>query len=89
MNSNLDELGISLLVFPSRPNLKLHHISVTPKMFKNVIANLYLSKALGPDCIPVAVLKNCEPELLYILAKHFETVLFSTLLEGLISDPYI
>ena len=29
--SNLDDSGISLLVFPSRTNLKLH-ISVTPKM---------------------------------------------------------
>ena len=29
-NSNLDDSGISLLVFPSRTNLKLHNISVTP-----------------------------------------------------------
>ena len=29
--------------------------------------NLHLSKASGPDCIPVVVLKNCEPELSYIL----------------------
>ena len=25
--------------------------------------------ASGPDCIPVVVLKNCEPELSYILAQ--------------------
>ena len=25
----------------------------------------------GPDCIPVVVLKNCEPELSYILAEFF------------------
>ena len=31
LNSNLDESGISLPVFPSSTNLKLH-ISVTPKM---------------------------------------------------------
>ena len=67
-NSNLDESGISLPVFPSRTNLKLHNISVTPKMVKKVIMNLDLSKASGPDCIPVVVLKNCEPELSYILA---------------------
>ena len=30
-----------------------------------------MSKASGPDCIPVVVLKNCEPELSYILAKIF------------------
>ena len=65
-NSNLDESGISLPVFPSRTNLKLHDISVTPKMVKKVIVNLDLSKASGPDCIPVVVLKNCEPGLSYI-----------------------
>ena len=32
--SNLDDSGISLLVFPSRTNLKLNNISVTPKMIK-------------------------------------------------------
>ena len=31
-NSNLDDSGISLSVFPSRTNLKQHNISVTPKM---------------------------------------------------------
>ena len=63
-NSNLDDSGISLPVFPSRTNLKLHNISVTPKMVKKVKMNLDLPKASCPDCIPVVVLKNCEPELL-------------------------
>ena len=67
-NSNLDDSGISLPVFPSRTNLKLHNISITPKMVKKVITNLDSSKASGPDCIPVVVLKNCEPELSYTLA---------------------
>ena len=40
-------------------------------MVKKVIANLDSSKASGPDCIPVVVLKNCESELSYILAKLF------------------
>ena len=31
--------------------------------------NLDLSKASGLDCIPVVVLKNCEPEHLCILAE--------------------
>ena len=39
-NSNLDDLGISLPVFPSRTNLKLHNISITPRMVKKVIMNL-------------------------------------------------
>ena len=83
---NLDDSGIFLLVFPSRTNLKLHNISVTPQMVNKVIMNLDLSKASGPDCIPVVVLKLIlEPELSYILAELFkvsEGVLFSGLLEG-------
>ena len=39
-NSNLDDSGISLLVFSSRTNMKLHNSSVTPKMVKKVITNL-------------------------------------------------
>ena len=53
-NSNLDDSGISLPVFPSRTNLKLHNISVFPKMVKKVVMNL--------ESQPVVVLKNCEPE---------------------------
>ena len=74
-NSNLDGSGISLPVSPSRTNLKLHNISITPKMVEKVITNLDSSKASGPDCIPVVVLKNCEPELSYILAKLFNICL--------------
>ena len=44
-------------------------------MVKKVIINLDLSKASGPDCIPVVVLKNCEPELSYILAELFNKCL--------------
>ena len=62
-NSNLDDLGISLLIFPSRTNLKLLNISLTPNMVKKVIINLVSSRAPGLDCIPVVVLKNCESEL--------------------------
>ena len=61
-NSNLDDPGISLPVFLSRTNLKLH-IFLSTMMVKKVIMNLDLSRASGPDCIPVVVLKNCEPEL--------------------------
>ena len=74
-NSNLDGSGISLPVFPSKTKLKLHNISVTPKIVKNVIMNLDLSKASGPDCIPVVVLKTCEPKLPYILAELFSKCL--------------
>ena len=74
-NSNLDDSGISLPVFPSRTNLKLHNISVTSKMVKKVIMNLDLSKASGLDCIPIVVLKNCEHELSYIPAELFNKCL--------------
>ena len=37
--------------------------------------NLDLSKALGPDYIPMVVLNNCEPELSYILAELFNKCL--------------
>ena len=65
-NFNLEDSGIDsgtfLPVFPLQTNLKLH-ISVTPKMIKEAIKNSDLSKALGPDCITVVILKNFEPEL--------------------------
>ena len=44
-------------------------------MVKRVITNLDSSKAAGPDCLPVVVLKNCEPELSYILPKLFNKCL--------------
>ena len=68
-NYNLDDSGISLPVFPSKTNLKLHNISITSKMVKKVITNLYSSKVSGPDCMPLVVLKTYEPELSYILAE--------------------
>ena len=37
--------------------------------------NLDLSKASGPDCTPVVVLKKREPELSYILAELFNKCL--------------
>ena len=50
-NCNLDDSVTSSPLFPSR------------KMVKKIITNFDLSKASGPDCIPVVALKNCEPEL--------------------------
>ena len=81
-NSNLDDSGISLPVFPSRTTHKLHNISVTSKMFKKAIKNLDLSMASGPDCIPVVVLKNREPELSYIVAELFNKCLKESCFPG-------
>ena len=44
-------------------------------MVKKVIMNLDLSKASGPDSIPLVVLNNCDPELSYILAELFNKCL--------------
>ena len=44
-------------------------------MVKKVVKNLDSSKASGPDCIPVVVIKNCEPELSYILNELFNICL--------------
>ena len=44
-------------------------------MVGKVITNLDLSKASDFDCIPVMVLKNSEPELLYIIAELFNNCL--------------
>ena len=71
-DSNLDNSDISVPVSPSITNLKLHNVSVTPKMVKKVIDS---SKASVPDCIPVIVLRNCEPEFSYILAELFNMCL--------------
>ena len=44
-------------------------------MVKKVIVNLNLSMVLGPNCIPVVVLKNYDPDLSYILAELFNMCL--------------
>ena len=62
-NSNLDDSGTSLPVFPSRTNLKLHNISVTPKMVKKVIMNLDLSKAFGlAELFNKCLKESCFPD---------------------------
>ena len=42
MNSNFYNSGMSLPIFPSRTNLKLHIISITPKLVKDTINPLQL-----------------------------------------------
>ena len=59
---------VSLYLFPLLELIRnCIIISVTPEMTKKAITNLDSSKVSGPDCIPVVVLKNCKPELSYIL----------------------
>ena len=59
--------GIPFPDFHSRTNLKLRNISVNPNFDS---PNVFCS-----DCIPSIVLKNCEPELTYILAELFNICL--------------
>ena len=44
--------------------------------------NLDLSKASGPECIPVVVLKNCKLELSYISAEFFNKCLKESCFPG-------
>ena len=44
--------------------------------------NLDSSRGSGLDCIPVMVLKNCEPELSYTLAELFNMYLKMTCFPG-------
>ena len=57
---------VSLPVFPSITNLKLHNISIIRKMVRKVVMDLDLSKASCPNCIPVVVLKNWVGTVLHI-----------------------
>ena len=89
-NSNLDDF---LPTFTSQTILKLYSISTTPKLVKKVITILHSPKTLCPDCISMAVLKNYEFELSYILADLFNVFLkeplFFRLLESFICDTLI
>ena len=42
LRTNVDDLDVSIPAFPSRTNMKVHNISVTPKMVKKIIGNLDL-----------------------------------------------
>ena len=44
-------------------------------MVKKVTTSIDSSKVPGPDCIPVVILKNFEPELSYVLAELFNMCL--------------
>ena len=67
--------NLILIIQVSLSLLKLHNISVTPKMVQKVLTKIDSSKGSGPDCIPVVVLKNCEPEHSYLLVKLFNLCL--------------
>lgn len=67
-NPNIDDSGNVVHVVTSRSNRNLQNIYVTPDMVKNVIIDLVFVLVSTPNCTLVIVLKNCDPELLKILA---------------------
>ena len=69
-NSNLDDSGISLPAFASGTNMKLHNISVTPKLVRKVITNLDLPNTFHANCVPVVFCRT-ESNCLCILAVFF------------------
>ena len=83
-NSHLDDSGIFLPAFSYRTNLKLHNISITRKIVKDIIAKLDSSVVSGLDCIPVVILENCEPGISYIAAE----VINMCLRESCFSDSW-
>ena len=73
-NSN-DDWGFSLPAFPSRFNVNLHNICITPRLVRKFITILRSSVVCGLDCISTVVLKNSESEFSYVLAELFNMCL--------------
>ena len=71
----LVSLTVTLLVLPFLHLFLSSDDSICSTMVRKVITNLDSSKTSDPVCIPVVVLKNCEPELSYILAELFNMCL--------------
>ena len=63
------------IYFQQNLSLSSWNLLLTEPILKIGSLNLDLSKASDPDCIPVVVLKNCKPELSYILAELFNKCL--------------
>ena len=71
LSSASDKAKLFAKIFFTNSNLDDSVSSVTPKMVRKVITNLDSSKSSGSECFPVVVVKNCGPELPYILAELF------------------
>ena len=82
-NSSLDDSGSFVPVFPSIPNMNLHHFIVTSTMVKKVINGL----VSGHDFIPVLTLKNSAETSIHI-SQPFQ-YLFPRLLQNLVSCLYL
>ena len=70
-NYVLNDDGHPLPDFPCRTEINLSNLKVTPSEVAKLIRQLDPSKAVGPDEIPVIVLKDLSAELSPILSKFF------------------
>ena len=70
-NSTLDGQGHPLPEFPIRTNINLTNFKITPSDDAKSIRRLENFKAVGPNVIPVVVLKNLIAEIALILSKLF------------------
>ena len=77
---------ISLPVFPSRTDLKLHNICLTHKMVKQVIANLHSSKASSPDSMPMVVpmLEFLKALFLVLHFSYYTLMIFLVILSAIL-----
>ena len=73
--SENSDLEIFLPAFSSRTTLRLYDTPAIPKLVKEAITDLDLSRTAGLDCISEVVLKNCEPERSYIQKAELFPVL--------------
>ena len=73
--SNHDGSGIFLHIFSSRTKLNCIIFLELSSCIGRVLANFDYSEVSSFLCVPVLVLKNCEPELVYILAEFFNLCL--------------
>ena len=74
-NSTLSDKDSTLPHFQKRTNVSFSEVRVTPRLVAEAISQLEIGKASGPDEIPVVVLKNCAPELSFILSHIFNMCL--------------
>ena len=80
-NLALGTLGKLLIVFSTKVKSAIPPLFNGPRVWSSasdkakLFTENFSRNLFGPDCIPVVVLKNCEPELSYILAELFNMCL--------------
>ena len=70
-------------------NIEIHDIDITQNDIYNTIKNLDIKKGMGPDQIPVLLLKSCNANFTPILHKLFTNSLKEGLLPSIWKQSYI